>query len=91
MGLFVSGKQAVTHPACEPRRKMHAEFFFGEPEFESADPLRRDPQRWGVHSMQGFQLLHPGCWIVIGDSGGPRVYSDAFFHATFELVEEPTS
>lgn len=61
------------------------------PEFEVADPLRRDPQRWGVHSMHGFQLLQPGYWIVIGDSGGPRVYSDGFFHATFELVEEPTS
>jgi hypothetical protein len=46
--------------------------------------------RFGVHSMEGFRVVQPGDWIVLGEKSqlGLRVYGNAEFHHKFKLIEE---
>jgi hypothetical protein len=46
--------------------------------------------RFGVHSMDGFQVVQPGDWIVLGEKGqlSQRVYGNAEFHHKFKIIEE---
>ncbi len=46
--------------------------------------------RFGVHSMDGFQAVHAGDWIVLGEKGQQslRVYGAAEFHHKFKVIEE---